>query len=148
MSVDYDRVYNYLEKIFIEKNYNILSTIRAFNKRFGDFYTNIPDLYASYKRLTEDEIDNIIMDLIKMKRYNEINQVVSVDTDMSVEFGIYGFDQEHNKWRTLKITKRLVRLIDEPVYYTLGQIMNLLPEYQLLEDAGLIKINVKGDVSK
>lgn len=148
MSVDYDRVYNYLEKIFIEKNYNILSTIRAFNKRFGDFYTNIPDLYASYKRLTVSEIDEIIMDLIKMKRYNEIKSVVSAETDKTIEFGIYGFDQEKNKWRSLNITKNLVRLTDNTRYYNLEQIMALLPEYQILEDAGLIKINVKGDVSK
>lgn len=148
MSVDYNRVYNYLEKIFIEKHYNILSTIRAFNKRFGDFYTNIPDLYASYKRLTEDEIDDIIMDLIKMKRYNEITPVVSVETNEPIKFGVYGYDQEQHKWRSLSLTKNLVRLTDNPSYYNLEQIMTLLPEYQLLEDAGLIKINVKGDVAK
>lgn len=148
MSVDYDRVYNYLEKIFIEKNYNILSTIRAFNKRFGDFYTNIPDLYASYKRLTEDEIDNIIMDLIKMKRYNEIKSVVSGETNEPVEFSVYGYDKEQNKWRSLSITSHLVRFTDDPVYYDFKQVITLLPEYLILEEAGLIKINVKGDVSK
>lgn len=148
MTVDYNRVYNYLEKIFIEKNYNILSTIRAFNKRFGDFYTNIPDLYASYKRLTVDEIDDIIMDLIKMKRYNEIKAVVSAETNEPFEFGIYGYDKEQSKWRSLSITSHLVRFTDDPMYYNLDQLNTLLPEYRKLEDAGLIKINVKGDVAK
>lgn len=148
MSVDYERVYNYLEKIFIEKNYNILSTIRAFNKRFGDFYTNIPDLYASYKRLTEDEIDNIIMDLIKMKRYNKIVSSIGVESDKSIEFSVYGFDQEQNKWRSLSITKNLVKLTDTPVYYNIDQLFCLLPDYSILEEAGLIKLNLKGDVYK